>query len=634
MAIRGGCELRALAIGALTALFVAAGSGTAVAQSGELRIDHIERVGNELGFTVLAPQGAEFAASDLEVMVNELVPKDVRASSLVSRGAVLLIDTSRSMEEPRDPGEQAPIAAAKAAAARFLGSLDAVDEMALVSFDGEVEKLSGFTTEREGLLEAVGSLETGPGGTALYAGVVEAVGLVENRNIAQRNIVLLSDGRSRDEEATLEDALGAAREAQATVHIVALASKQYDPETIAPLATETDGKLLTTTDPAELSALFRGLARGLATGYDVSMTDPDPTEDELHIVVAAAGETIAGANARWHAARATPGGAPLAIEALPGPVVLLVVFLAVAALVAVVSEAIRRRRQSPVHRLRWYEEPAGPEIDSEALINAAVLKRAKEIATTLAARTGYLERIELSIESAGMRWRAGEVIVASVGLALAGGLLFYSLGGFGWSLLGLVLGASGPAGYVQRKATSRRRAFYEQLSDVLLLMSGALKAGYSLQQAVATVGEDAKPPASDEFRRTMAEVRLGASLDDALQALARRIGILDFEWSVLAIQIQREVGGNLAEILEIISQTIRERERLRRQLRTLTAEGRLSGWVLGLLPFAMAGLLLIRAPDYLAPLYETPLGLTMVGGSAALMVVGILWMRKIVKVEV
>jgi tight adherence protein B len=263
-----------------------------------------------------------------------------------------------------------------------------------------------------------------------------------------------------------------------------------------------------------------------------------------------------------------------------------------------------------------------------------VLKRAKEVATTLAARAGYLERIERSIESAGMRWRAGEVIVASVGLGLAGGLLFYSLGGFGWALLGVALGAAGPAGYVQHKATSRRRAFYEQLSDVLLLMSGALKAGYSLQQAVATVGEDAKPPASEEFRRTMAEVRLGASLDDALKALARRIGILDFEWSVLAIQIQREVGGNLAEILEIISQTIRERERLRRQLRTLTAEGRLSGWVLGLLPFAMAGLLLIRAPDYLAPLYETPLGLTMVGVSGALMVVGILWMRKIVKVEV
>jgi tight adherence protein B len=635
MVIRGGCEVRALAIGALTAFFVAVVPGTALGQSGELSIHNVERAGSELGFTVLAPQGAAFAAGDLEVTVNELEPEDVRASSqLVPRGAVLVIDTSRSMDEPREPGEQAPIAAAKAAAAQFLGSLEAIDELALISFDGEVETLSDFSTDREGLFEAVGSLKTGPGGTALYEGVIEAVGLVKNQEVAQRNIVLLSDGRSRLEDSTLDEALVAAQEAHATIHIVALASTQYDPETVAPLAEQTGGKLLTTADPAELSALFGGLARGLATGYEVSMTDPDPTEDELHIVVAAAGETIATAKALWAPPESTADRGPLLIETLPRPAVFLVVFLAVAVLVAVVSETMRRRRLSPIHRLRWYEEPAGSEIDSETLINAAVLKRAKEVATTLAARTGYLERIELSIESAGLRWRAGEVIVASVGLALAGGLLFYSLGGFGWALLGLVLGAAGPAGYVQRKATSRRRAFYEQLSDVLLLMSGALKAGYSLQQAVATVGEDARPPASEEFRRTMAEVRLGASLDDALQALARRIGILDFEWSVLAIQIQREVGGNLAEILEIISQTIRERERLRRQLNTLTAEGRLSGWVLGLMPFAMAGLLLIRAPDYLAPLYETSLGLTMVGASAALMVVGILWMRKIVKVEV
>jgi Mg-chelatase subunit ChlD len=149
MVIRGGCEVRALAIGALTAFFVAVVSGTALGQSSELTIHEVERAGNQLGFTVLAPQGADFAAGDLEVTVNELEPEDVRASSqLVPRGAVLVIDTSRSMDEPREPGEQAPIAAAKAAAAQFLGSLEAIDDLALVSFDGEVETLSDFSTDR------------------------------------------------------------------------------------------------------------------------------------------------------------------------------------------------------------------------------------------------------------------------------------------------------------------------------------------------------------------------------------------------------------------------------------------------------------------------------------------------------
>jgi tight adherence protein B len=132
----------------------------------------------------------------------------------------------------------------------------------------------------------------------------------------------------------------------------------------------------------------------------------------------------------------------------------------------------------------------------------------------------------------------------------------------------------------------------------------------------------------------MAEVRLGANLDDALEALGKRIGVLDFDWTILAIQIQREVGGNLAEILEIISETIREREKLQREIKALTAEGRMSGMVLGLLPVAMALLLFMRSPDYLRPLYTTSKGLTMIGFSSVMMILGFFWMKKIVKIEV
>ena len=630
--------MRTTLVALLTGALMVAGATVVSAQDAGLRIDEVERAGNSLSFTIYKPPETTLALGDLEVTVNELNADELETETqtvVVPRGAVLVIDTSRSMEDPFEPGEQAPIAAAQAAAAQFLEALRPDDEMGLVAFDEEAEVLSYFSDDRPELLEEVENLETSPEtGTALYGAVLEAVELVDDRDVAQRNIVLLSDGASRGEEATLEEARAEAIAAGATIHVMALANKDYDPQTTAELAEATGGRFLTTVDPAELSALFEALAHDLVTGYRVRLIDPDPTEDDLHIVVSAADQILVETIERIPSAEEIVEGSPLPLDQLPREAVLLIVFVVAAALVAVASESLRRRRLSPVHRLRWYEQPTGPEIDSEALINAAVLKRAKEVATALAARTGYLERIELSIESAGMRWRPGEVIVASAGLALAGGLLLFSLGGLGWGLLGFVLDLVGPAGYIQHKATARRRAFYEQLSDVLLLMSGALKAGYSLQQAVATVGEDAKPPASDEFRRTMAEVRLGASLDDALAALARRIGILDFEWSVLAIQIQREVGGNLAEILEIISETIRERERLRRQLRTLTAEGRLSGWVLGLMPFAMAGLLLLRAPGYLEPLYQTPLGLMMVGISGALMVVGILWMRKIVQVEV
>jgi tight adherence protein B len=373
------------------------------------------------------------------------------------------------------------------------------------------------------------------------------------------------------------------------------------------------------------------------TVYDVEVSNPDPAAVLYKIEVDGNGEAGGGRGKKL----ATLGNArsrgfvlPTGAAGIPSPILLAIIFSSVALCVVCFSEWLRRRRLSPRSRLRWYDEPAAPGLDTEALINAAVLKRAKEIATRLADRSGHLEHIELAIESAGMRWRPGEVIVATAGLVLAGGALCGSLGGGLWALIGAVGAGYAPTLYIRRTAATRKRAFYEQLSDVLLLLSGALKAGYSLQQAVAAVGDDAKPPASEEFRRAMAEVRLGASLDDALEALARRSRMVDLEWSVLAIQIQREVGGNLAEILETIAGTIRERERLRRELRTLTAEGRLSGWVLGLMPFAIGSFLALRSPEYLEPLYQTGKGLAMVSVSAALLVVGTLWMRNIVKVEV
>lgn len=322
------------------------------------------------------------------------------------------------------------------------------------------------------------------------------------------------------------------------------------------------------------------------------------------------------------------------LTSLPLPILLLVVFLSGGSIAFFVSESVRARRTEPAERVLWYGNTATPEKTSDTLINAAVLRRAKELATTLADRTGNLRRIEDVIEAAGMKWRPGEVIVASLGLGISAFLLGLVLSGPTIAVLLGLIGLLALTGVSHRKAARRKKAFYEQLPDVLLLMSGALKAGYSLQQAVAAVGADAKPPASDEFKRTMAEVRLGASLDDALEALGRRIGIVDFEWSVLAIQIQREVGGNLAEILEIISATIRERERLRRQLSSLTAEGRLSAIVLGVLPLFLAVLLVLRSPNYLAPLYQTSRGLIMIVGSGVLMVIGVFWMRKIIRMEV
>ena len=608
-------------------------SPVAEAQSaGDVQIANPNRKGSRLTFDVLTPGGPLLQNEDFEVTVNGLPVRDLIAigTSGVTRpaGAVLALDTSGSMAGPA-------IVEAKKAAKRFLATIDPGTKVGLIGFSSNPRVYGGIDAARSGIAGTIGGLRA-EGNTALYDAIIQAARMVEGRPPEQRNIVLLSDGANDDpgDDTRLTDALAAAREADATVFAVGLESEAYKADAIKKLAAQTDGKLFVTQDSTELTRLFGKLAKTLVNSYALDIKNPDPTASFLEVEVAVAGKVAASGSETFRFDLPGQDDAPApTYSQLPLPVLITIVFLGVALVVFLTSESVRETRLSPADRVVWYEEDGGENINSEALINAAVLDRAKELATHLADRAGYLQKLEREIEGAGMRWRPGEVIVASFLLAIVGGILGFAL----WGPFGLLLGLvalCGPVGYIRFKASKRRRAFLEQLPDVLMLIAGALRAGYSLQQALAAVGEDAKPPASEEFRRGMAEIRLGATMDDTLQDMARRIGIIDFDWTVMAIEIQREVGGDLAEILETIGDTIRERERIRRQIRALTAEGRLSGWVLGILPFAFAAFLLLQSPDYLEPLFTTTLGWMMIGGAVFLMIVGAFWMRKIVRIEV
>jgi tight adherence protein B len=155
-----------------------------------------------------------------------------------------------------------------------------------------------------------------------------------------------------------------------------------------------------------------------------------------------------------------------------------------------------------------------------------------------------------------------------------------------------------------------------------------------MPQALDTVVREGQQPMTGEFNRALVEARLGVPIEDALEGVGRRMQSKDFAWVVMAIRIQREVGGNLAEILTTVAATLRERERLRRQVQVLSAEGRLSAWILGALPPVFTLYLILSRPDYLRPLVTQPLGWLLVITGATLLTVGVLWMRKAVKVEV
>ena len=200
-------------------------------------------------------------------------------------------------------------------------------------------------------------------------------------------------------------------------------------------------------------------------------------------------------------------------------------------------------------------------------------------------------------------------------------------------LVGLVLAAAVPLVVrvgLGMKAGRRRRAFADQLDDSLQLIASSLRAGHSLLQALASVAREAEQPTSVEFARIINETRVGRELSVSLEETAARMGSEDFTWVTQAIAINREVGGNLAEVLDGVAHTIRERNQIRRQVKALSAEGKLSAYVLMALPFGIAGFLLFSNPEYMNKFTESLLGYSLIGACVLLLIIGGLWLRKVV----
>jgi len=255
--------------------------------------------------------------------------------------------------------------------------------------------------------------------------------------------------------------------------------------------------------------------------------------------------------------------------------------------------------------------------------------------TRFAQSRGFSDRLDAELEAAGVSLRSGEFVVASAVSALLFGVLGAAI--LRNAFLALIIagiGAAFPTLLLRSALGKRADHLREQLPDVLTIMASSLRAGHSFMQALDTVAKEIAQPAATEFQRVVAEIRLGRPAEDALEALAERVGSADFMWAVLAVNIQREVGGNLAEILDNVADTLRERATLRRQIKVLTAEGRLSAWVLALLPVGIALYMTAANPKYIGLLVTQNIGRVMLAVGLILMGIGIYWMRRIVDIDV
>jgi tight adherence protein B len=262
-----------------------------------------------------------------------------------------------------------------------------------------------------------------------------------------------------------------------------------------------------------------------------------------------------------------------------------------------------------------------------------VANRAKGAAEAALSRRGGKSALSRTLDSAGIRLTAGEFLILNISAIIAGtavgGLLLRLPGALLLGALALVV----PRLLVNRSCRKRRDAFAAQLDGTLQLLAGSLRAGYGLMQAVSNIAAEAAAPTGREFGRIVVEARLGRDLVEALTALAQRMDSPDFRWVTQAIEIQRSVGGDLAEILDTVGHTIRERNQIRRQIKALSAEGRISSYILIGIPIFLAVFMVVMAPEFIAPLWTTTMGLIAVGVGVALMLVGIAWIRRLVRLR-
>ena len=559
---------------------------------------------------------------------------------------VLVLDTSGSMTGP-------PLSAARDAALSFVDEMPPGVEIAVVGFGNEPEVLSEFSTDPEAARAALDRL-TATGETALYDALQVAAALFPGTEDARRRVVLLSDGGDTVGRATLDDAILALLGTDAGFSAVELTSPEQDSAALDRLATAVDGRVVGAGDPAALDDIFQTIAADLVNQYELTFETPSFGPTEVTISVAAAGVTASAAQAVRYPPPPTPAvePAPRPVEpvapppsvgpepalednarvVVPGPLsdpTALAIGAALIFVALVIGSMSIRVSGRTVTQMARRATRRRQRKEGGAL--SGIASRATQLAERTLERGERQRTVGLLLEQAGVRLRTGEFVVLAGSIALTA----LALGTF---LFGPLIGVSAGIFVVTAfrfglawKASRRRARFADQLGDVLQLISGSIKAGYGLLQALEAAAGESLPPMSEELQRLIVETQLGRDLPEALRAMADRVDSEDFRWVVEAIEIQREVGGDLAEILQTVAATVRDRAAIRRRIRALSAEGRLSAYILIALPFLVGGAISITNPGYMSELTSTTAGKAMIAGGVVLMAIGATWMRRIVR---
>jgi tight adherence protein B len=554
-----------------------------------------------------------------------------QAQNLGSVKAIaVLIDRSQSMRGK-------PLTDAAGGARAFVAAKQGADELSVIAFGSKVSTLSPFSNVKRDADLPLGRMTIDRArGTALYDAVIAAANQLKGNPLPGRVIIVLSDGADNASAGTLATAIKAAHESNASIYAIGIEGTGFTSTPLEELSSSTGGRYYGAASTSELAHVYASIAAALKKTWRVQYVTAARPGDSIRLTasIVGAGSTTELAKIPTGAATSAPQPSKLVPKNAYGPGGPLAVAIAVAMLVlfgclfflaGIRGSWVRSRIVAHTGEGKGNAKKNRKERRSEALSSVfAATERA----------LGHLQqwrKISRMLERADVQLRTVEFVWITIGAAVLMLLLAFLFGAGPVILIALTAVAGMvPFGWVWLKMRKRLKAFEDELPDLLITIAASLKAGHSFKQGLQAVVDEGHPPANQEFHRVLTEASLGRPMDDALLEMAERMASKNFEFAITAVTIQRQVGGSLATLFDMVADTVRARQQFARKIRALTAMGRMSAYTLIGIPFFLAAFITLVNSTYMHPLYYSHTGHVLIIIGLVMMGFGSLILKKIV----
>jgi tight adherence protein B len=613
---------------ALAATLAALAAQTAMGASSPLRLTESGGVSFPArAYLATFPGGLRLEKSSVSVRENGQRVLDLRVvpantAGGATFGTALLMDASNSMKG-------APITSALDAARAFAAKRNPNQRLAILTFNASSNVALPFTTSQAAIGQALARQPQLQYGTHIYDGVAQSVALVQAAGLSAGAVILLSDGADTGSTIALDTVAKNARDAHVRVFTVGLGSTNFHPGPLQQLAQTTGGTYLRARSLNDLAPIYTALGLQLAQQYLItynSIAEPG-RHVKVDVSVAGIGSATTGyetpalpvAGGAFHRSRAEGIWKSWVTMLLIGLLVPALVAFAIIAAASMRTSTVRDRVSDYVTMPQQHE--------GEALASRIFVGTERSLE-----RARWWSRFKQTLELADITIPPVQIVVGTLVLTLFAMWLFSLIAG-----VLFIVGLAVPfvvRSLILGKLKRKQRLFGDQLPDNLDVLASGLRAGHSLTGALAVVVTNAPEPSRSEFQRVLADEQLGIALEDALEVVVKRMNSRDLEQVALVAAVQGETGGNAAEVLDRVTESIRERQELRRLVRTLTAQGRLARWIVSAIPIGLLIIISLLNPDYMKPLFTHTSGRILLVVAALMVTAGSVVIGKIVDIEV